>query len=52
MNPYEFSRKWGLSQLRERAGSQEHFIDICRLIGELTPAEADLNGGFFTYVPG
>ena len=49
VNPYQFSRKWERSQLRERAGSQEHFIDICRLVGEPTPAEADPNGDFFTF---
>ena len=39
----------GRAQLRERAGSQEHFLDICRLIGESTPAEADPDGEFFTF---
>ena len=49
MNPYEFSQKWGRSQLRERAGSQEHFIDVCRMVGEPTPAEADPDADFFTF---
>ena len=49
MTPYEFARKWGRASLRERAGSQEHFIDVCRLVGEATPAEADPSGGFFTF---
>ena len=49
MTPQEFAGKWGRAQLRERAGSQEHFLDICRLVGESTPAEADPNGDFFTF---
>ena len=49
MNPVQFAEKWGRAQLRERAGSQEHFLDICRLVGESTSAEADPNGEFFTF---
>ena len=49
MTPFQFARKWGRAQLRERAGSQEHFLDICRLVGENTPAEVDPNGEFFTF---
>ena len=49
MTPYEFAAKWGQANLSESAGSQEHFIDICRLVGQATPAEADPNGDFFTF---
>ncbi|MXX52426.1 MAG: class I SAM-dependent DNA methyltransferase [Dehalococcoidia bacterium] len=49
MNPYDFAKKWGRAQLSESAASQEHFLDICRLVGEPTPAEADPNGEFFTF---
>ena len=49
MTPYEFATKWGQANLSESAGSQEHFIDICRLIGETTTAEPDPNGDFFTF---
>ena len=49
MTPQEFAGKWGRVQLRERAGSQEHFLDICRLVGESTPAEPDPSGDFFTF---
>ena len=49
MTPDQFAGKWGRVQLRERAGSQEHFLDICRLVGESTPAEADPSGDFFTF---
>ena len=49
MTADKFAEKWGRAQLRERAASQEHFLDICRLVGERTPAEADPNGEFFTF---
>ena len=49
LTPEQFAKKWGRAQLREQAGSQEHFIDICRLVGESTPAEADPKGEFFTF---
>ena len=49
MTPHEFATKWEQSTLSESAGSQEHFIDICRLVGVATPAEADPNGDFFTF---
>jgi hypothetical protein len=41
MTPLEFVKKWSDGQLRERQASQEHFIDLCRLLGEPTPAEDD-----------
>lgn len=36
-----FVEKWKDAELSERAASHEHFIDLCRLIGQPTPAEAD-----------
>ena len=44
MTAEEFVEKWSRTQLSEKAASQEHFIDLCRLIGEATPAEADPEG--------
>ena len=41
MTPHEFIAKWRASELKERSASREHFIDLCRLLGEPTPAEAD-----------
>ena len=49
MNPTEYVNKWAPVELRERAGAQEHFIDICRLVGQQTPAEADPKGDWFTF---
>lgn len=44
MTPEQFVEKWSRSELSEKAASQEHFIDLCRLIGQPTPAEADPTG--------
>ena len=40
----EFVTKWRGVELKERSAAQEHFIDLCRLVGHPTPAEADPNG--------
>jgi hypothetical protein len=39
MTPGEFIAKWSASERRERAHAQEHFIDLCRLLGEKTPGQ-------------
>ena len=39
MEPYEFIEKWRASELKESSAAQEHFIDLCHLLGEPTPAE-------------
>lgn len=44
MTPGEFIAKWRASELKERSASQEHFIDLCRLLGEPTPVEVDPMG--------
>ena len=52
MSPHEFISKWRASELKERQASQEHFIDLCRLLGEPTPAEADPTGKMFCFERG
>lgn len=52
MTPEEFIRKWASSQLKERSGSQEQFIDICRLLDEPTPAEEDPKGENYCFERG
>ena len=49
MNATEFTTKWERIELRERAAAQEHFIDICQLVGVETPAQADPKGESFTF---
>ena len=52
MTPDEFITKWRASALKERSASQEHFIDLCRLLGEPTPAEADPSGETYCFERG
>ena len=52
MKAADFIKKWSDSTLRERQAAQEHFIDLCRLIGEKTPAEADPFGDSYCFERG
>ena len=52
MTPGEFIAKWRASELKERSASQEHFIDLCRLLDEPTPAEADPTGEHYCFERG
>src|SRR5438270_4814181 len=48
----DFIRKWRAVELKERSAAQEHFLDLCRLVGEPTPAEADPIGDFYCFERG
>ena len=52
MTPLEFIVKWQASELNERSAAQEHFIDLCRLLGEPTPAEDDPSGQRYCFERG
>ncbi|MCX6096835.1 MAG: hypothetical protein NT125_09070 [Candidatus Bipolaricaulota bacterium] len=52
ISPQEFVAKWRQSSLKEASAAQEHFIDLCRLIGHPTPAEADPEGTWFCFERG
>ncbi len=52
MTPQQFVAKWRNVELSERAASQEHFIDLCRLLGQPTPAEHDATGAEYTFEKG
>ena len=41
LTPRAFAQKWRDNETKEKAASQEHFIDLCRMLGEPTPNEAD-----------
>jgi len=47
-----FVAKWQRSALTERSAAQEHFLDLCALLGEPTPATADPDGSFYTFEKG
>jgi SAM-dependent methyltransferase len=52
MDAPTFITKWSKANLSEQAASQEHFLDLCRLLGVKTPAELDPVGDTFTFEKG
>jgi len=52
MTPQEFIAKWKRSQLSERSASHEHFLDLCALLNQPTPATADPDGSEYTFERG
>ncbi len=52
MTPQEFAAKWRGATLKERAAAQEHFLDLCHMMGHKTPADVDPTGEFFTFEKG
>ncbi|MEI7902739.1 MAG: DNA methyltransferase [bacterium] len=48
----EFIAKWRKAELKERSAAQEHFLDLCHLLGHPTPAEADPTGATFCFEKG
>jgi len=50
MTAAEFKKKWSRYQGKETSAYQSHFDDLCRMLGQATPAEADPTGNdFFCY---
>ena len=52
MTPHEFIKKWTVSTLKERSGAQQHFLDLCRVVNEPTPAEEDPHGDSYCFERG
>jgi hypothetical protein len=52
ITPQEFVAKWSTVELTEKAGSQSHFIDLCRLLDQPSPTEADPTGDWYTFEKG
>ena len=52
LTPQQFVDKWRRVQIKERSGYQEHFTDLCRLVGHPTSAEDDPACLRFTYEAG
>ncbi|HPB75860.1 MAG TPA: N-6 DNA methylase, partial [Chromatiaceae bacterium] len=52
MTPEAFIREWQGVALKESASTKEHFLDLCHLLGEPTPIEADPKGEWFTFEKG
>ena len=41
MSPEEFIAKWRGTTRTERSAAQEHFLDLCALLGVPKPADVD-----------
>lgn len=52
MTPQFFIQKWRRAALTERAAAQSHFNDLCALLGEPTPTDADPTGDWFAFEKG
>lgn len=52
MLPQEFVARWSGNTATERQSYQQHFLDLCHLIGHPTPKEADPEGKYFTFEAG
>ena len=52
LTPAGFAAKWAGNTRTERAASQEHFIDLCRMLGVQTPNEADPTGDEYAFEKG
>jgi type II restriction/modification system DNA methylase subunit YeeA len=52
MTPHEFVHKWRNNSSTEKQSYQQHFLDLCRLVGHPTPAEVDPEAKYFTFEAG
>jgi hypothetical protein len=52
LTPQQFVDKWRNVQLKKRSAAQEHFIDVCGLVGQPRPAEYDPAGARFSFEKG
>jgi len=52
VTPQEFIAKWRPVSLSERSACQQHFLDLCELLGQPKPATADPEGAWYTFERG
>ena len=52
MTPQQFIAKWQDVTLSERSACQQHFLDICELLGKPKPADVDKDGSWYTFERG
>src|SRR4051794_9230718 len=52
MTPQQFISKWQASPLTERAAAQSQFIDLCHLLDEPIPSDADPTGTWYAFEKG
>jgi hypothetical protein len=52
MTPQVFIAKWQKVNPSERSACQQHFLDLCELLGQEKPAAADPEGQWYTFEKG
>ena len=52
VSPDEFISKWDGVKLKEKQAYQEHFLDLCVLVGANSPAKDDPEGVWFCFEKG
>ncbi|HUE70288.1 MAG TPA: DNA methyltransferase [Pirellulaceae bacterium] len=52
MTPQQFIAKWQAANLSERSACQQHFLDLCDLLGQEKPAAADPEGAWYCFERG
>src|SRR5450756_1653683 len=52
MTPSEFAAKWRGVTTGERASAQSHFLDLCRVLGQPGPTDADPTGEWYAFEKG
>src|SRR6202051_310828 len=48
----DFVARWQRSTLSERSAAQQHFLGLCEILGQPTPAEIDQEGNTYTFEKG
>src|ERR1043165_2192047 len=52
MTPEQFIDKWSRADRAERRATKEHFIDLCRVLGEPTPNDAEADPDAYSFEKG
>ncbi len=52
MRPEQFIVKWKKADLSEHSAYQQHFLDLCDLLSQQKPADADPAGEWYTFEKG
>lgn len=52
MTPQQFVANWERNNLSERSACQQHFIDLCAMLGQPKPSDVDPDGTWYTFEKG
>ena len=52
VTPDQFVAKWKAVELKERSAAQSHFIDLCNMLDEPAPTDADPKGDWYAFERG